>query len=275
MRAAQRIYNALRRVFPRCGMISQAAAFNMFLAFFPVMLILVSLFNSWIRTRAGMQDIVGDLYAILPPGGKELVESFLLPRVAHPWQWVALGWTGTLLAGSQVMKLLMEGVQIIYGDTNKHSFLGRQFRGLMLLLLTIAPWLVGVLLTVFGKAARNWAVHEARGDALVRGMEQLLWGIVLPLSAMILATVVLAVIYRVSRPAKQRWREVLPGAVAATLLWWLVNFLFGLYVQRMPYAIVYGGMAAIIGLMVWMELSAMIVFLGAAWNAEAGARDEA
>ena len=36
----------------------------------------------------------------------------------------------------------------------------------------------------------------------------------------------------------------------------------------MRYGIVYGGVAAAIGLMVWMEFSAMIVFLGAAWNAE-------
>jgi uncharacterized BrkB/YihY/UPF0761 family membrane protein len=44
--------------------------------------------------------------------------------------------------------------------------------------------------------------------------------------------------------------------------------LFGYYVRRVPYSIVYGGLAAVIGLMVWMQLSAVIVFLGAAWNAE-------
>jgi uncharacterized BrkB/YihY/UPF0761 family membrane protein len=36
----------------------------------------------------------------------------------------------------------------------------------------------------------------------------------------------------------------------------------------MNYGLVFGGLAAAIGLMAWMELSAMIVFLGAAWNAE-------
>jgi uncharacterized BrkB/YihY/UPF0761 family membrane protein len=36
----------------------------------------------------------------------------------------------------------------------------------------------------------------------------------------------------------------------------------------MRYGPVYGGLAAAIGLMVWMEFSAMIVFVGAAWNAE-------
>jgi len=31
---------------------------------------------------------------------------------------------------------------------------------------------------------------------------------------------------------------------------------------------VYGGLAAVIGLMIWMQISTVIVFLGAAWNAE-------
>jgi membrane protein len=54
----------------------------------------------------------------------------------------------------------------------------------------------------------------------------------------------------------------------ATLLWWVVDVVFGVYVRRVPYGVVYGGLAAVIGLIIWMQLSAVIVFLGAAWNAE-------
>ena len=63
-------------------------------------------------------------------------------------------------------------------------------------------------------------------------------------------------------------RNVLPGAAVATLLWWLVDVLFGIYVRRVPYSVVYGGLAAVIGLIIWMQLSAVIIFLGAVWNAE-------
>jgi uncharacterized BrkB/YihY/UPF0761 family membrane protein len=35
-----------------------------------------------------------------------------------------------------------------------------------------------------------------------------------------------------------------------------------------PYSVGYGGLAAVIGLIIWMQLSAVIIFLGAAWNAE-------
>jgi membrane protein len=60
--------------------------------------------------------------------------------------------------------------------------------------------------------------------------------------------------------------------VVATLLWWTVNTIFGYYVSRVPYSIVYGGLAAAIGLLVWMYLSALVVYIGAGYNAEANAR---
>ena len=92
---------------------------------------------------------------------------------------------------------------------------------------------------------------------------------------MALAVFVLALIYRVARLGSTTWSSVLPGATAATISWWGVNLLFGIYVRQIQYGPVYGGLAAAIGLMVWMEFSAMIVFLGAAWNAESAALHDA
>ena len=95
-----------------------------------------------------------------------------------------------------------------------------------------------------------------------------LLSVVFPLTAMLLAMAALAVIYRVARPQVAAWHAVLPGAALATLLWWTVNLLFGIYVRRVPYGMLYGGLAAAIGLMIWMQLSAFVALFGAAWNAE-------
>src|SRR5258708_36327612 len=87
---------------------------------------------------------------------------------------------------------------------------------------------------------------------------------------MVLAMLALTVIYRVARPQEDSLRNVVPGAMVATLLWWLVDVLFGTYVRRVPYSVVYGGLAAGIGLIIWLELSAVIFFVGGTWNAELG-----
>jgi membrane protein len=68
---------------------------------------------------------------------------------------------------------------------------------------------------------------------------------------------------------------LLPGAVVATVLWWAADITFGWYVRRMPYDVLYRGLASAIGLLLWMFLTAIIVLLGAAYNAEAREAREA
>ena len=254
----------LGRVFPRCGMISQAIAFNLFLAFFPALLIMVGFATSRIGGRTSLLDLITDLTAFLPPGSQSIVSEFLVKRGPEAWKLALVGWTGTLLAGSQVMRLLMDGIHKIYGDQVQPGFLHRQIRGLALLLVTIAPLLAAAILGVLGRPIRRWLSHEFGTPHVLQGW----WSFFFPAVAIVLALLALTVIYRVARPGEESLRNVLPGALVATSLWWLANVLFGYYVRKVPYSVVYGGLAAVIGLMVWMQLSAVIVFLGAAWNAE-------
>lgn len=264
---AKRGYRLFARVFPRCSMISQAIAFNLFLAFFPALLIAVALATTRIGGKASLLEMVQDLTEFLPPGSRSIVSEFLVSHGPEAWKVALLGWSGTLLAGSQVMKLVMEGIHIIYGDEEKPGFLHRQLRGLLLLLITFAPLLGAAVLGILGKPLRHWIAHEVGKHSILQGW----WNIFFPVAAMVLGMLSLTVIYRVARTKEDSLRNVLPGAAVATLLWWIANVVFGTYVRRVPYSVVYGGLAAVIGLMIWMELSAVIVFLGAAWNAELAA----
>jgi len=260
-----KLWGMFTRVFPRCNVISQAIAFNVFLAFFPTLLMAVGLASSWIGTRAALMDTIRDFTQFLPPGSQGIVAEFLTKRGPEVWKFAVLGWVGSLFGGSQVMKLLMDGIHLIYGDEEKLGFFHRQFRGLLLLLITIAPILVAGILGVFGRPLRHWFAGIVGKHALVSGI----WLVFFPLVAMILAMLALAVIYWVARPnPEERLAQVLPGAVVATLMWWLVNAGFGFYVRRVTYSMLYGGLAAVIGLLIWMQISAVIVLLGAAWNAE-------
>src|SRR5467141_2413015 len=267
----RRVYGMFSRVFPRFGVISQAIAFNLFLAFFPALLIAVALATSRIGGKTSLFDLIADLTQFLPPGSQGIVSEFLVKRGPEAWKIAALGWSGTLLAGSQVMKLVMQGIHTIYGDTEEFGFLHRQVRGLMLLLAAIAPLLGAAILGVLGRPLRRWIAHEVGKHTILQGW----WNFCFTAAAMLLAMQALTAIYRVARPKEDSMRNVLPGAMVATLLWWLVDVLFGIYVRRVPYNVVYGGLAAVIGLIIWMQLSAVIIFLGAAWNAELEERREA
>src|SRR5246127_4535520 len=165
---SKRALSIFGRVFPRCSMISQAIAFNLFLAFFPTLLIAVALATSPIGVRTNLFDLISDLTSFLPPGSPQIVSEFLVKRGPDAWKWALVGLGGTLLAGTQVMKLLMEGIHIIYGDRERPGFFGRQLRALALLVLVIAPLIVAAILGVFGRPLRRWLALEFAKDTSVQ-----------------------------------------------------------------------------------------------------------
>jgi membrane protein len=71
---AKKLFRTLARVIPQCGMVSQAVAFNMFLAFFPILLVALGLMSSFLGEESG-QEIAARLSAILPPGSWQLVSG--------------------------------------------------------------------------------------------------------------------------------------------------------------------------------------------------------
>src|SRR3979411_2683541 len=263
---SKRALSMFGRVFPRTSMIAQAIAFNLFLAFFPTLLIAVGLATSPIGVRTALFDLISDLTTFLPPGSQQIVSEFLVKRGPDAWKWALVGLGGTLLAGTQVMRLLMEGIHTIYGDRDRPGFFTRQLRALLLLILTIAPLLVAAILGVFGRPLRQWLASEFGKDATV----QTWWAVFFHGVAILLAMIAVTVIYRWARPKEQSLTSVLPGAMVATLLWWVAAISFGFYVRKMPYGMIYGGLAAVIGLLIWMELSTVIIFLVAGRKAQMG-----
>jgi membrane protein len=260
--------HALGHAWRHCGAQAQAVAFNMFLAFFPMTLLVLSVVGNASTLRGAVQEMAASFRGVLPLGSQRVVVDFLVGQAAHPWRWTLFGVIGTLLAGTQVMKTLIDGFSLAHRDPERPSFWAREARGLVLLCATLGPWLAAALLTVFGKQARAWMVrHYGLPDVF-----RFVWAVLFSAGALLVAIAVLAVVYHAGRPGARSWREVLPGAVVATLLWWGVSAAFGFYVRHMRYGLVYGGLAAAIGLLLWMQLTALVVFIGASFNAELAAR---
>ena len=81
-----KLFQTLVRVVPQCLTISQAVAFNMFLAFFAILLIVLGLLKSTLEGKTG-EELAMRLSTILPPGSWQLVSGNLLrPEVKSWWR---------------------------------------------------------------------------------------------------------------------------------------------------------------------------------------------
>jgi membrane protein len=79
----------------------------------------------------------------------------------------------------------------------------------------------------------------------------------------------IALLYHMGTPVRQPWKRVVPGAIAATFLWFLTTLAFGWYVTRFAnYSQVYGSLGAGIALLFWLYLISLSVLYGAEFNSQ-------
>jgi membrane protein len=78
-------------------------------------------------------------------------------------------------------------------------------------------------------------------------------------------------LYKFIPNTKTYWRYVWPGAVLVAILFEIGKSLFVFYIDRFStYESVYGGVASMIILLIWIYISAFILILGAEISAEYG-----
>ena len=103
---ARRAFGVFGRVFPRTSMLAQAVAYNLFLAFFPALLLLVGVATSPIGRRTSMFDLIRDMTDLLPPGSQQIVSEFLVNRGPDAWKWalvaLAKGMESVSLTGRDI-----------------------------------------------------------------------------------------------------------------------------------------------------------------------------
>ena len=86
---------------------------------------------------------------------------------------------------------------------------------------------------------------------------------------LLLNTLFFGLIYWSLPSAHVRWREVLPGAILATVLWEVAKSAFTLYLSNLRlFNVVYGSVDTIVAFLIWAYLSGCVVLYCGELNAE-------
>jgi len=80
---------------------------------------------------------------------------------------------------------------------------------------------------------------------------------------LIITTFIFAVIFKVLPDANIKWKDILIGAVATTILFSLGKFGISFYISRSSIGSIYGTAGSLIVLLVWIYYSALILYFGA------------
>jgi membrane protein len=132
---------------------------------------------------------------------------------------------------------------------------------------TLVPMLFATFIVAFGHNIEHWMIDNS--DHQLQSYVLLLWRIIRWSIAVLTSITVIAVIYHFGVPHQRSWRCVLPGAVLATVTWFLVTLLYGWYVTRFAdYSVVYGSLGAGVATLVWLYMVCLSILIGGEFNAQ-------
>lgn len=240
-----------------------ALSYRALFALFPFLLFLIAMlsflnlqdFFGWLRQQAALVlpstalDIVDPVITDLQSGKNSIFSVAIVVAI-----WVA----------SNGIRSLMNAMNKAYNVAEtrpgwKRYLLSVAYTvGLALLLLTATA------LMVVGPGLIAWiGSWVGLGDMAVTLWAVLRW----PLAVMLLMLVV-ALLYYFTPDVEQKFRYITPGSVMAVIIWIAASLGFGFYVSNFGnYDAMYGGIGAMIVLLLFFYISSAVLLLGAELNA--------
>ncbi len=212
-----------------------------------------------------MRNALADL---LPRDMIGAIHAYFQMRHVRSVQAVISALLVSLFGNMGVMTSFMEGFRRAYGlPKSDWNFWRERLIALGLIPSCMVPLAFATLIVAFGHQIETWILENSYHT--VRAYVPLLWRIMRWTIALSTTVAVLAVIYHFGTARARSWRKVLPGAMSATVLWFVVTLSYGWYVTRLAdYSVVYGPFGTAIATLVWLYLTSLSVFIGAEFNAQ-------
>jgi membrane protein len=235
-----------------------AVAYFAILSIFPLLLGLIALLGFFVPSGAIGQAISGELALVLP-GSADFVEQNLdsiirLRGVNGVFALLALLWSGSSLFGA-----IGRAVNHAWDLSGERKFYAGKLRDIGMLFAT-------GLLFLFSVYASTVVYIIGSIDSRLTYWVVFLGG---HAGGFLLVLVVFLLIYKYTPHQPMTWRAIWPGALLAAILFEVGRFFFILYLTTYAsYEMVYGSLASVIILLLWVYISAVIMLLGVEFNSE-------
>ncbi|SFE30187.1 membrane protein [Lentibacillus persicus] len=243
------------------GVAAQLAYF-LLLSLFPFLLFLMTLLGYLPLDSGNVTSFIeryapGEINELINENVSELVNN-------QSGSLLSVGIIGTLWAASNGVNAIMKGFNRAYKVDEDRSFIVMRLIAIGLTIAMVFVIAMAFLLPVFGKMIGEYIFSfVGMSEGFLAVWDTLRWGV----SSVVIFIVLLA-LYRLAPNMRIYFKNVVWGALFATVGWQLVSLGFSFYVNSMGnYTATYGSLGTVIVLMIWFYLSGIIIMVGGVINA--------
>jgi membrane protein len=245
--------------------IAAQLSYYFFLSLFPALLFLVAL-ASFFPLYSFADELMGMVAPIAPAAVVDLLKEQLTSLSnSEDAGLLSIGLLMALWSSSAAMVSVIDAMNRAYDIEDSRSWVKRRIVGIALTVGLALFILTSLGLTVAGPWLANVLGHQlGLAPAFTTAWTILQWPVVF-----LLASTGFGLVYYFAPDAEQRWVWITPGALTATILWFLASLAFRYYVVNFgDYGAAYGTLGAIILTLLWFYITGLAMVLGAELNAE-------
>lgn len=241
--------------------LSSQLAYGLLLSFFPFLIFLFTILG---YIPLDSSEILQSLKPILPQNAYELIITTIVEVFdSKNGDLLSFSLIITIWAASTGLGGVRRGLNKAYNVEEKRSFievklasiistLGLSFMIIFAFFLLVVGNIIGIKLTLLLKLSVQF---------------NLFWNVMRYFLALVSMILIFAVIYKVTPTTKLHFQDVFPGAVFSTLSWLISSLFFAYYVDNFSnYSKIYGGIATVIVLMIWLYISSLVILIGGEIN---------
>ncbi len=237
---------------------SAALTYYLLFAIFPLLIFVSTLLGV---LELDIASITAVLAPILPSDVVDIIRTYL--------EYVAANQSRQLLWFSLVFSIwfpmrstgcLMHSLRKAFGRSAPENILLGQLRTL---LFTI--WMIFVIgLTLALVVVGRRALYFLSGFLPLSETFISVWGYLRFIILGLVMAISLGILYQLALGQRRPLREVLPGVGSSLAAWLLLSMAFSYYVENMArYAQLYGSIATIVVVLLWLYMSGQVLILGA------------
>ena len=241
---------------------SAALTYYLLFAIFPLLI--------FVSTLLGVLELdIASITAVLAP----ILPSYVVNIIRTYLEYVAANQSRQLLWFSLVFSIwfpmrstgcLMHSLRKAFGRSAPENILLGQLRTL---LFTI--WMIFVIgLTLALVVVGRRALYFLSGFLPLSETFISVWGYLRFIILGLVMAISLGILYQLALGQRRPLREVLPGVGSSLAAWLLLSMAFSYYVENMArYAQLYGSIATIVVVLLWLYMSGQVLILGAELSA--------
>ena len=241
-------------------LLAAQTSFYVILAFFPFVAFILTLIRA---THLDDTLFMQALSSFLPSSTYMLTLQVLESAQANKSLFISIGGVvASLWPFTKGVQSLIVSINTVYG-TDEGTLLKRLGLSLLLTAAFILLIILSMILLLFGRYLGE-IIFEYLGspEFFVR-----IWDYLRYEFSVLVLLIVFIILYKTIPRMKLKTGDVFPGAAVATILWLILSSAFSFFMGRFfKFASIYGGIAGIILLIIWLYWAMHIILIGAVIN---------